>query len=249
MYYHAEFEINTICDLKCFGCDRFLDIGPDKDMTVHQIQYFLKESVELGWPWERFHILGGEPTLHPQLEEICAILADYKAKYRPSMMLRVLSNGYGKLDETRKIFKKYGILVHTEGKQKGVTPPYFRNIRLAPIDEAAYANREHYEICGIHGERGCGLGVTRRGIFLCGAGAGMARILGLDIGIQHLAECTSENMQKQAEQLCKYCGLWNGGERQHTWVEKCDKQMSPFWQRAVEEYHKNPKPLTVYGEK
>ena len=59
---HAEIEINTQCDCKCFACDRFLDVSQDAPMSLDQIKYFISESVELDWPWERFHILGGEPT-------------------------------------------------------------------------------------------------------------------------------------------------------------------------------------------
>lgn len=243
-YYHAEIEINTHCDLRCFGCDRFLDIGPGPDMTVAQIEYFIKESIELNWPWERFHILGGEPTLHLQLEEICTLLADYKKRYRPTMLLRLLSNGHGRLTGVRNKIESLGIGICVESKTPGVTPDYFRNIRLAPVDEGI----TECGACGIFGERGCGLGVTRYGIFLCGAGAGMSRILGLDIGIKHLRDATPENFAKQAEALCKYCGHWNGGEREHTWITKCDKEMSPFWTTAIEKYKESPSILTTYGE-
>lgn len=247
-YFHAEFEINTHCDLRCFGCDRFLDIGPGPDMTVAQIEYFIKESIELNWPWERFHILGGEPTLHPQLEDICTLLANYRSAYRPNMLLRLLSNGYGNLEKCRKMLKKLSIPVYVEGKTPGVTPPYFNNVRLAPIDEELYKDRKEYGACGIHGARGCGLGVTRYGIFLCGAAGGICRVAGLDIGIKHLRDVTVESMSAQAEAICKYCGHWNSEERPHTKIAKCDKQMSPYWLEAAEKFKTSPPTLTVYGD-
>ena len=244
---HAEIEINTQCDCKCFACDRFLDVSQDAPMSLDQIKYFISESVELDWPWERFHILGGEPTLHPQLREIIECLVKYKQDHRPKMILRVISNGLGNLSKHRKWILERGVEVNVEGKSRTSDPNWFRNIRMAPIDDPNYRGQTEFPACSIFGIKACGIGVTRRGFYLCGAGAGVARMMGIP-GVLHLKDLTYEAMLDQAKILCGICGHWNSGERSYNLVKLTGKRSSPTWEKLIKDHLQGGQAtLPLYG--
>lgn len=242
---HIEIEINVACDLDCFGCDRFSDVTTAPNMTVPQIRRFVDESLKLGWEWERIRILGGEPTLHPHLVDICEELIRYRNTYS-KCFLQLLSNGRGKLDKVRNWLTYRGIDPHVESKEKGATPAWFNNTRIVPIDRDP--NIGIVPPCGIFGVHGCGIGLTRHGYFLDGAGASVARVAGYDIGAMSLAEVTWEAMQEQAKVLCRVCGQWNPTDTLVTQkVIDTGKVTGAFWAEKLAAYKVNPPKLRIYG--
>ena len=76
------------------------------------------------------------------------------------------------------------------------------------------------------------MALTRYGYFLCGAGASIARVFGLDIGIKRLEDVNPQTIKNQIDILCKYCG--------HSTVASKhvpDRQeMSTTWRSAIETY-------------
>ena len=97
--------------------------------------------------------------------------------------------------------------------------------------------------CSIFGIRGCGLGLTKHGFFLCGAGASIARVCGLDIGVMRLADVTWDAMLKQAEQLCMLCG-----HHETVLNEPKDCEVSPFWENAFAAWRREKPQLPLYGD-
>src|SRR3712207_347384 len=91
----VEIEISTFCNLRCPNCDRSSPQAPsDECMSIEQIERFVAESVELDWPWERVVILGGEPTLHPDFDDVLDVLGKYH-RHRPETVFRMYTNGFG----------------------------------------------------------------------------------------------------------------------------------------------------------
>lgn len=243
---HIELEINTACDLACFACDRFSDTTNSPNMTLAQVRLFVQESLALRWQWDRIRILGGEPTLHPQLCEIVEELIKYRYFY-PKCFIQLLSNGRGKLAHHREWLIYRGVDPHIEGKQPGVTPSWFNNTRIAPIDR----NPSIGEVppCGIFGVYGCGIGLTRHGYFLDGAGASVARVSGLNVGVMHLANVTWQAMMEQAKVLCRLCGHWNPDDHLETKkVTETGEVTGNYWKQAIATYKDKAKSLSVYGE-
>ena len=238
---HVEIEINSVCDMDCPCCDRFVDCAPTGPMKLEQVKLFVEESLDLGWEWERIHVLGGEPTLHKQLRPIIESLVDYRTYY-PKVLLRLISNGSGMLKQRRPWLESQGIAVNVESKD-GTLPTYFCNMRRAPKD--ILEDETPFEPCSIFGIRGCGLGLTKHGFFLCGAGAAIARVCGLDIGIMKLADVNWESIIAQARYLCNVCGHH---ETVHSKASEDGGVVTKFWEDAMANYRKSPTVLKLYGE-
>ena len=72
-----EIEITYRCNLRCINCDRSCRQAPtNEQMSVEQIQKFINESVDNNVKWERIRVMGGEPTLHPDIFEILNLLLE-----------------------------------------------------------------------------------------------------------------------------------------------------------------------------
>ena len=240
-----ELEILTACDLACFACDRMSDVTTAPNMTLDQVRRFVDESLELGWEWERIRLLGGEPTLHPKFLLMVEELMRYRASF-PNVFLQVLTNGRGKADEHRAWLVERGISLHAEAKTKGVTPLWFANTRIAPIDRDP--NVGELLPCGIFGPRSCGIGLTIHGYFMDGAGATVARVAGFDIGVMRLADVTMDAMLEQAKVLCRVCGHWNPPDRLVTEKGSATGEATGAYWTATLAADKAKRPvLRVYG--
>jgi len=237
----VEIELNSVCDICCESCDRFIPEAPTANMTLGQLRHFFAESYALDWHWHRIHILGGEPTLHPQLRDFVTEALRYRARY--PCQLTLLSNGSGRLAEHRQWLEDRGVRVAVESK--GDHPhPWFCNMRIAPVDATPPVTVA--EPCSIFGIEGCGLGFTRHGLFLCGAGASIARVAGLDIGLQRLADVTYARMAAQARQLCHLCGHLSTATYKSRPLLDTLGVVSPTWQRLLARYREAVPPMTLY---
>lgn len=244
----VELEINTACDLACFGCDRMSDVTTAPNMNVDQVRLFVRESLELDWEWERIRLLGGEPTLHPHLKEIVEALRPYRQRF-PGVFIQLLSNGLGKLDQLKGWLEAQGVDCHVEGKTRTSQPAWFRNTRITPVDRDPDVGP--LPPCGIFGPRDCGIGLTRHGYFLDGAGATVARVAGLDVGVMSLHGVTLNAMLEQAKVLCRVCGHWNppDGSVVTKPVSETGQVTGPFWTRTLALYkNKNVNQLRLYGQ-
>ena len=240
-----ELEILTACDLTCFGCDRMSDVTTAPNMKLEQVRAFVDESLDLGWEWERIRLLGGEPTLHPQFMEMVGELVRYRETF-PSAFLQVLTNGLGKADQYRDRLTALGISLHAEAKTKGVTPEWFNNTRIVPIDRDPSIGA--VPPCGIFGPRGCGIGLTRHGYFLDGAGATVARVAGYDVGVMRLRDVTMDAMLEQAKTLCRACGHWNTADRILTEkVSVTGEVTGPFWTEKLAAFKMKRPALRLYN--
>jgi hypothetical protein len=246
LFNHVEIEINTTCDMGCFGCDRLVDVAPTGPMSVSQIRHFVDESLSSKWEWVRMHILGGEPTLHPQIREIVAELIRYRDRY-PDVLLRVISNGQGRLEQHAAWLQERHIEISVAGKQKNKIPPYFRNTRVTPYDEDPLHCPK--PPCAIYGQGtgGCGIGLTKHGMFLCGAGASIARVIGADIGVMRLSDLTHEVMLEQAERLCHVCGHWNpiNGPCRKNSIRETGQITGGYWTAVLSSWTQPP--MSHYG--
>ncbi len=221
----VELEITTDCNLKCVNCDRSCRQAPSKErMTLMEIQKFVNESIEHQHKWKRIVVLGGEPTLHPDLNRIFDILKTYKNTYQ-ECDIKIYSNGFGNyVTNTLKSIPNW-VKIKNSRKKSPVKHGHslYNN---APIDHGLPAT-----VCSIPWR--CGLGLTKNGYYPCGAGASIDRIFKFGIGIQKIKDLTFENIIKQLQLLCKYCGY-------NPLISKQGEQeiVSPIWKKQYKTYNK-----------
>lgn len=217
----VELEITSRCNLMCKFCDRRCSQAPAKEsMSLEQIHHFVDESIRLNYIWNSISVLGGEPALHPDLEEIIRILKKYTLQF-PDCNLSLVTNYHGK--GVIQTIDKISDMIEVIKRPKTENPEWFNNIDLAPLDYGKMSFS-----CNITHE--CGLGLTARGYFPCGAGAAIARVLDLDIGIQSLADVDQTSLRNILRKTCIYCG-----HCLNTKVTQNDS-ISPFWEHAYQKY-------------
>ncbi len=211
-----QLEITTDCNLKCHNCDRCCGVAPSKEfMSIEQIWKFVEESLDK--EWARIDVIGGEPVLYPHLPQLWSFLKIYKDRY-PKCRIRISTNGIKKYDfpdwvDVRNSEKKGRLQDHTA-------------FNSAPIDN----NESEIKCCSVPWR--CGMSLTKNGYFLCGAGASIARVFGLDIGIKNLRDVNHTVILEQIDKLCKFCG--------HSQVESRhmpkEQEISPSWKEAIKGY-------------
>src|ERR1700674_3074471 len=148
MISHIEIEILTACNLKCYNCDRSSRQAPTGDLLeVAQVERFVEESMELDWCWRRIALLGGEPTLHPDLFAILDRLNRYRGTF-PGVDIRIVSNGYG--EQVRATLERLPQWVSIRNTRKeSVVQSYFDAYNIAPQDLKEYRNADFSKGCTI----------------------------------------------------------------------------------------------------
>jgi hypothetical protein len=203
-------------------------------MKVGQIAKLVNESVqnEIKWTW--IILLGGEPTLHPDLLEILGLLLDYKKKYSPRTNIQLVTNGYGgKVDLILKTIPE-GVIIKNTAKESFVQ--LFTPFNLAPQDKANYKNGTYADGCiNLH----CGLGLSMYGYYCCSVAAGIDRVFGFNIGRKQLP-AKDDTLQDQMAILCALCGVYGSFKLTNKVL------ISRTWKTAYDNYVKNREKLTEY---
>lgn len=235
-----EIEICTVCNLRCLQCDRSSAQAPSNDcMSLEQVLQFVKESITSRWLWYEIEILGGEPTLHPNLHDILEVLQAYLA-FNPDCRVIVVTNGHG--SSVKKVLDGIPSWVKIENTEKRVPNQIpFNPFNIAPIDLIKYRNDRFIRGCRIVSE--CGLGLNRSGYYICGPAASVDRVFGFNVGIKSLSMLTERRLHQQRRTLCQYCGHFCGIQYQ---VRK-QTEMSASWVDAYRRYRVKRPQLSAYG--
>lgn len=168
---NIELEITLRCNRACPHCNRYCNLFDwmplnDTDMTLEQIDRFCSQVERKRQKLGLICIIGGEPLLHPQIEEIISMLHQ-RLQRRPRLVrsIEMLTNG----DRLRKIHPR--ILQHIKTRvcwEKGD----FSNVLVAPRD-TNQAKRH----CPVASH--CGIALNCWGYWPCGPACAIARLFGL----------------------------------------------------------------------
>ena len=233
-----EIDITYECNLSCANCNRSSLQAPSKErMTMAQIEKFINESIDKDIRWKSICLLGGEPTLHPDILGILSILLDYKDRYSPDVILKVKTNGTG--DFVKNILRNIPGRVEIEDTNKG--PMGYRHqhtsFNVAPIDSIWYKLLDFSNGCSVL--KNCGMGLTPYGYYCCVVAGGIDRVFGFDMGRKTLPG-KNDLMIEQLNKFCRLCG--------HFKINKKDRgiRLSPTWEKAYKEYALKKPKLSFY---
>jgi len=237
-----DIDITWDCNLRCYHCNRSCQQAPtDERMTVGQIRRFLEETRERNVCWKKINLIGGEPTLHPEFDQILRMVLEYRDRYSPSTNVMVITNGFG--NEVNAVLSRIPPTVDLRNTRKtGRTQDDFIPFNLAPRDSPEFAGAEFCNACCV--TRDAGIGLCRNGYYPCvGAGA-IDRILGFDRGRKTLP-LPEDGMEEDLALFCSYCGFFR---LNHTSEVRSGPTVSEIWQHAYESWREKPPVLTAYPE-
>jgi hypothetical protein len=236
----VEIEITSFCNLRCINCDRSCRQAPSTEhMTPGQVEAFCRESVAAGRTWSTITLIGGEPTLHPQLDDVLEVMGSYRRAIAHEVVLA--TNGFGEAVQRRLKRLPGWLTVRNTAKKSPVQA--FHAYNMAPCDDVAYDGRDFGFGCWV--PQRMGIGLTRYGYYCCGAGAAVDRVFGMDIGLKRLADVAMPALKGQMRQLCRLCGHFHSN---FSLARTTQEAYSPSWERAYRRYAARPPVLSLYGQ-
>jgi Radical SAM superfamily len=241
-----EFDITYNCNLACKWCNKLCgtEFGDPVSMSPETIRKYCNMIIEHVGPHSRIAMVGGEPTLHPQIFEILDIVVEV---LRPQMKvpILILSNGVGeKVNSTLSEIRARYTTVDTELTQvtsmrerpeqffivcsKKYNPSRYVKMFHSPIYRAAIdtiPERDFAASCWVRRE--CGYGITPYGIYPCTASAPfISKLFNIPVVLDHLP--TLEEEKEQLNKICKYC---------YVPVEKIvGPEVSPTYEKKLKEW-------------
>jgi uncharacterized radical SAM superfamily Fe-S cluster-containing enzyme len=237
-----ELDITYDCNLKCINCNRSCTQSPTSAaMSLDQVRAFAAESVGLGKRWDVINVLGGEPTLHPEFQQIVRILLDeYVDVASPDTTVQVTSNGHGTFvqGQLAGLPKHPRLLVNDESFKASPRVPYFTPFNDAPVDDPAFEDAEFSRGCWVTAY--CGIGLNHLGYFACAVAGGIERVLGTGRGVQRLAD-VDLSIRDTLDKYCRLCGNFkHSAQSRGDFVPRSHKDactdpvLSPTWRRLYD---------------
>jgi len=222
-----EIDITYECNLKCIACNRSCSQAPTNErIELADIERFVSESIECGKEWHLINILGGEPTLHPNFEEIIKEISEkYIIPHSPQTLLQIVSNGL--TERTRSLLEKVrtykNVFIDYNSFKTNNKIEYFSPFNDAPIDDENFKNADYSKACWVPSY--CGIGLNKFGYYACSACGGIDRIMNENrSGIKHLRDISTEIFQKQFLKYCPLCGNFKDYEVNHgDFIPRCEK--------------------------
>jgi hypothetical protein len=232
-----ELDITYRCNLKCINCNRSCRQAPSNEyMTVEQIQRFIKESIESNVKWESIRVMGGEPTLHPDLLKILTVILEYKKHYSAAVRIVLVTNGYD--SKVSRILSEVPAEIEIENSKKTSEVNKFTTFNKAPQDSFLFKNADFSNGCWMTFHSGIGL--TPHGYYCCAVGGSIDRVFGFDVGRKKLPS-NNDDMIDQLQLFCKLCGHFPQSHATTT----CEVT-SASWKAAYNKYRQMNPSLSLY---
>ncbi|MEQ1564764.1 MAG: radical SAM protein [Myxococcota bacterium] len=202
-----ELDITWACNLRCFNCNRSCEQAPTGEhMTVAQVRRFVDDSLRAGRRWARIRVLGGEPTLHPELGAILTELDRYRAAV-PSVEVQLATHGHGERVQAAVAALPGWVVV--DDSHKDGPEPLFDTFNVAPIDVAGWRDADFANGCPV--TETCGIGLGPRGYYPCAVAGAIDRVVGADAARPELPD-PSDDLFDQLDQFCRMCGHFKRGD-------------------------------------
>jgi len=236
-----EIDITYACNLKCTGCDRSCTQAPEiKHLPLAAVEKLIQETESQNRVWESVHVLGGEPTLHPDFHKIIGVLDEWFQEHSPATELKVISNGYGKTVQ-EKLSLIPGHWHHDRSYKASPIQQHFEAFNQAPIDLKGWEHEDFSKGCWI--TEYCGVALTPQGYFPCAVAGGIERVMRFGHGLEFIND---EALGDMLTGYCRYCGHFlQDGYRTRANREEVDTgTLSPIWQHAYRQWRVERKKKT-----
>lgn len=234
----AELHITYDCNLSCVNCNRFSQIKTPHTppMTVEDVAEFFRQAAELNYRPDIL-IIGGEPTMHPDLEQIVLRARQFVGE---SGLVQVWTNGRDR-ELIRYLRTAYNASIPEETfKDKSRIDFAWDDYYVSPADYGI----ERFK-CWQHGSEVCGISVDSGGYMPCAVGGMIDGVLKLGLRTKRLADLfDNEKNEALTKRMCESCGgclsqLLSGDELKN-WRKYVTSQpkrfgsyMSPTWYEAT----------------
>jgi len=237
-----DLDITWDCNLKCDHCNRSCKQAPTKEqMTVGQLRQFLTETRQRRHNWKKIQLIGGEPTLHPDFEEMLHMVLEFRGRYAHKTRILVTSNGYGpKVNEVLDRIPKNVVVYNT--RKNSPQNDHFIHFNLAPRDSAEYARADFSNGCCV--TRDAGIGLTPYGYYPCVGSGAIDRIFGFDCGRKTLPD-PDDGMEAELTRFCSLCGFFR---LNYTSEVDIRPLVSETWRKGYDNWQKKKPVLTRYPE-
>ena len=219
----VDLDITSKCNLTCANCSRFSNLSSTwEEMTTSTIEKFKADNKDYGKNLT-VKIIGGEPTIHPYIDDIIFDLNKY-------FHVVLVTNGV-------KDYKPpVDICIEDSAKWVGINPGFWSTCD-APKDDEKFKD-EDYSL-GCDNSTHCGNGFTNDGYYPCTIAGSIDRMLRepggpresmLPLGTTTLDEAISScNKSSVFNKLCQYCGFYKRMGFKEAY--------NPEFERTTEQYY------------
>ena len=233
----AELHITYRCNLQCVNCNRASMLRDEHslDMTLEDVAEFFRQAEALNWKPDIL-LIGGEPTLHPQFEDILRM----SRQFVKDGLVQVWTNGRDR-DLVEYIRAVYHASVPEETfKAKSRTDFPWDDYYVSPADYGMVREK-----CWQHGSGICGISVDSQGYMPCAVGGMLDGMLKMGLRTKVLADLfDNEKNAEITKRMCQHCGACLSqlllGEELVNWRKYVEMQpkkfgarMSPKWMEAT----------------
>lgn len=244
-----QIDLTYECNLSCDWCNRLCGSKYKHKpvyMSLDQVERYMEILRPRFRKRDSFHLMGGEPTLHPQIIDIIKIISN-SFKSKPIILVR--SNGRSEF--TKQVIKNINKLTSDGINVTCITTketladvqehfPIFQSIIDFPeiIKKHNLIEPYNFAIDKCWVPRECGIGITPFGIFLCTRAVAIAHLLHLDIGENHFFSF-DDLMKRQGDIICKYCYRQTRELRSSLEESKNNPEITSTWKEILDKYDPN----------
>lgn len=206
-----ELDTTYLCNLSCNSCTRRCDLLPgiSEPATVKTIRDKFDEVMRIGHLFKVIFLMGGEPALYKNLDELLDFLDEYRQKTSRTRIVVVTNYTTTRVQKTIDALPKWVEIRYApkDGSTKHSTvPQHYWTMNVAPQDFSFFDNEDYSEGCGQ--QKRCGIELATNGKwYACPMSGGIDRVFKLDAGVSSLAELLKPEVYgEQFRKLCALCG-------------------------------------------
>lgn len=221
---NIELEITLKCNAPCMNCNKFCNMedlgivyGDEWDLSLEDIDKFIQQVRDMG-NVKNIRVMGGEPTIHPQYEEICRRIKTGLMDTKAIKEAYIVTNGLVKRDSCLRTFiqlpMKYRKACHT----CALVAPGDVGI---PLREDACPTPKVW-----------GVSYNKLGWFPCGPGGAIARLFKLD----HIKKDSIRSFTDWGDSLMDVCSRCQNFGKDRLFERDHGRHISASYEKAIKEY-------------